>query len=681
MVPASARVYIQIKETGEIIQLDDFISVSSSVSLDSDSSATVNIMNKADKWYNFRSAKDRFQTDVSQFLLGVYQSPRVVEINRELQARTQEALQTTSVSSVNTLLGQISTLEQYLIFDLAYRVWIDYRGRDDLYDLQASPMYSKPGSSGKWYAGFTGIIGEIAESYSQGRDASIAITGNSMMRFFDNIMVVGDQAWDPSIRLSSDFLTQLSPFKSSFSEYVDGAAIILFLIEVIEKIFFPNGATGIYPGNGFWAVPGLQGPIGNIQQSILDRTYSGFSHLRQSGGIGGFYNDPMFLSDSFIDTAIKILPVRKSDIVKVLQNLNLSDSSVSPYMLSQFAVDILINAGDINGDINGMTTNPYQKLIKQGALNWEATRLAGSSVLKIIASLMNYHIFCDTSGNLIYQKARYDDFPNYLSGDYDDMTLDNSRGFAYIDAVTDNTKSLIQNIGGGVYDALVANGSVVLNPSLPSGFPRSGLECHGRNYIIGDESLKGWRIPSNDNGIITAAVLPPNLNYTSLSGQQAAQNAGSYIDLALQARFGTRLVNFPQVICDANVDPKILAVMANMRVIQNNSKLNMINMTFDTRPDLQVGRTCFFMPRRKMYYIDRIQNTVMWGQEDGFSTTVSGKYGHSPLEHIGDPWSLILNSSNPAWAPLGDNLDFADIINEIYNSVPSLFSLQSWQTD
>src|SRR5579863_2942144 len=106
MIPASARVYIQVRETGEIIEMEDFITVSSSVSVDGDSNCSVDIVNKADKWYNFGSLTDRRQTDVAQYLLQIYQTSRMKEITRELQARTQEALQATSTSAINTKLGE-----------------------------------------------------------------------------------------------------------------------------------------------------------------------------------------------------------------------------------------------------------------------------------------------------------------------------------------------------------------------------------------------------------------------------------------------------------------------------------------------------------------------------------------------------------------------------------------------
>jgi hypothetical protein len=676
MVPAGARVYVQVSQTGEIIQLDDFVSISSSISTEGDSNATINILNKADKWYNCRPASTKKQTDVAQYLLEIRQQSLSQEIDRELRYLTAQALKTNNVKGLNSLLGQIATLEQYMIFNLSHRVWIDYRGRDDLYGLQPSPMYAASSSEGRWYAGFTGIIGGLEESYKPGTDASIVITCDSMRKFFENTLVSTDAGYDPSIQLVSTLIQTASAYKNSYAAFVDGAAMVLFLIGMVQKVFFPQDGNGLYPGDKFWDTPGNQNGIGfngsfqSAAQSIVSRTYQGFSHRRLSGGILGFYNDPDFLNDSFADASIQKYGIKKSDVIKVVEtvqagtNLNTTDATILGYLVSKFAVDTMIDAGNEYG----LSTNPYQRLIK-GTFSWETTRTSADTILKAIASVTNANMFFDAMGNLIYQKARYDDFPNYAAGDYDDPLAANSRGLAFIDGGDgiDASKPLIQSLGDGAYDI-----------EIP-GVSRQGLVCHGRNYIIGDESLKSWKTINNDTGIITAAVLAPIGNYLPLNAQLAAKQAGVFIDFAKQAQFGTRLASFPQVMTD-NPNQQVLEVMAAMKVRQSNAHYDSIVMNFDNRSDLQVGRTAYLLPRRKMYYIERIQTTVVWGQQDGFTTSVTGRYGHNPLAPIGDPWSLLFNNKN-VWATLesAQDLSIDQILQEINGRVPSLNALQSWQ--
>jgi len=661
LIDASARLYIQVRETGEIVQLDDFISVETMNSLSGDSNASVSIVNAADKWYNFRSTKDRRQTDIAQLLADAYKRPLFRDINEALNAKYKEAIKMSRASDRESALEEIASLEEYMIFDLSYRMWVDFRGRDNLYEM-ASPSRSKL-TRERWYAGFTGIITALSEGYAPGKDAAMSITANSMMQLFKTTKAVTEKGYNPLFSTPADTLSSFSAMTNSFAEYQDGGAIISFLIQLIERTFHaPNDGSGIgsiYYGSKFWNLPDVanvtydngvsspgapHGGLGQApsdptkikwNQKILSRNYEGYGHMRPEKGILGLFSDPNFLNNLKYDgTAYykgKKLRVKKSDIIKFISksalDSNVNNPNLSQYLVAKYGIDTAIKAVSQSG---AKYTNPYQQAIK-AAFNFDSPRISCNTIMAAVAGVMNYNVFFDAAGNLIYQKSRYDDFPGTAPDvDYDADVPDN-RGAAFLDGDGDPSEPLFKKLGKGTFKDDKGN----RNP---------GLKYHGRNYIIGDESLLGWVISKNEQNVVTNVAVPSAANNLTISQELQSEMAGVFFSADLTRRFGNRFLTASPIITDSITGIVLAETVAEGLMRRANQGLEVCSMTFNTRPDFQLGRTVFLAERRKLYYLDVIQNRFVPGQE--FKTTLTGKYGHPPTDPIGDPWQLLLSGDN-----------------------------------
>lgn len=667
MIETSARIYIQVRETGEIIQLDDFVSINTTQSIKGDSTASIVIVNKADKWYNFRSTKDRKQTDVAQLLANTYTRPLFKDINRAIAEKSKQvykdavrAEETGNVKYVTNsdALREMASLEEYLIFDLMYRVWVDFRGRDNLYEMAAPPAAKT--SRPRWYAGFTGIITTMNESYTAGRESSLIVSAQNMLQLFRTTKAVTDRGFKPLMEGVTDVKASYQAYTNSFSQFVDGGAIIGFLATLVMRTFQSDEGT-IYGGPKLWTLPEVEmvakrgkgfipsEKIGLAKEwinDILKREYRGVSHRRPETGLAGMSSSESFLSNLTMKDFYEngSLRVKKSDIIRFLTGPAVSaavehnDDNVMQYLQSSFLIDAMLRAQNTTGDID---SNPYQQMIKNG-FEFESQRLSADNIMRAVANLMNYDVYFDAKGNLIYQKARYDDFPGQEADvDYDEMN-EESRGYAFIDGDGNPNSRLFYKLGKGRFDR------------------SSGLYFHGRNYIIGDESLMSWNISHNEHNVLTHVVVPQALNFLTISqALQAMGPAGTVSHPDLERKFGTRMATGSALLTNT-LNTQLAELLAEGILRRSNATLESATVTLNTRPDLQLGRTMYLAERRRLYYITSITNRLVWGHE--FRTTVEGAYGHHPTSPIGDPWSLVMNGDKfmPSFGPTSGGASLQD---------------------
>ena len=650
MIQPSARVYIQIRgkdpmtgaPTWEIIELDDFVTISTSLGITGESSATVELKNFNDKWYATRSKSARFQTDVADLLTKNYRTKRFRDINRELAYRYDEALKQ-GADVRDGALRVIANLEEYLVFDLMYRIWIDFRGRDDLMGLDG-----KEGKNVKerWYAGHTGLITGISNSFDSGRDHTLVINCKGPKRLFEVTKAITSSGYSPTITTPEDAENLFNVLTNSFSDYSDGGNILATLINIVQQAFFQGDAKAYY-GDRLFTIPGLQEYYGGQQidtKKILQRTYRGLIHSRIPGGFLNTYKETGLLQNISGNewSANPAKKVKKTDLIKVISSsmltkgYNSNDTSLLDYLQSKFVIDAQVQAS--NGNLR---TNPYQKMIRN-TFSFETSRTDASSVLKAVAGSFT-NVYFDAKGNLIYQMFRQDDIPNGEPGiDYDEDVTQN-QGYSY------------------VYDAEAYKGIPLINPVAPtplyqrlaSGYfsQTSGLHFHGRNYLIGDESLLGWKIDSDEAPAVTY-VIQPNINdlftqddflKSKLSGTSARPD--------LLSRFGTRIAELPALITSSN-SKDLNQLFAEGMLNKINASIESCSVRLNTRPDLQLGRTFLMLERRKLYYLTRIDQQLTWGQQ--FNTTIRGEYGHVPGEPIGDPWKVAF--ANKPVVPVGLDL-------------------------
>ena len=710
----SARVYIQIRETGEVFELADFMSIDTNLNMMSTSTASIQVVDNLDKWHTFFYQPDsqKPETGINELLLAVHQSPRFRYINQKLASLESQVQSLPDSTEKQNAISQLTLINERLVFDLMYRIWIDFRGRDDLYDL--NPPEPSGNLPERWYAGFTGFITSIDESFSAGKLQSINLGCKDLRRLFEVTSVVTNKGYDPLWNDLASKLASMSAYTNNFSSFVDGAAVVYFVADLVNRIFHPGvdsqgNSQGLYGTGVFWSLPATQQNSDIVQsaqdavqsaqsdvaakssqasslsaQSAADPTNAVLSKqaanakaqlvraqssleyaqinlndattgvgkatvlrtlqtagditpLRDTNGFAGMTKSVGFFSEpQFKPPAVNGLTAKeyvKSDFVNYITQDAIDSlpgqANVDDYLQSRYEVDKMI----ASGNTDGISTNAYQIMVSSGVFGYENQRTPGSNVISMLANYMGYNIYFDAKGNLIYQTARYDDFPNAQvdgngnEGDYDDPAT--NRGIPFV-----STK----------YDS---SGKVVGSYEMPGSESSSslGLPFHGRNYIIGDESVLSWRVSQDEADATTALAIQSNPQLlTDVSAQlQQKTSTGLYTDPDLLRKFGPRYEMAPPIISSQLGTKDILNTLADGLLRRMNHNLENITMNLNCRPDLQMGRTFYFAQRRKLFYLTAIQEHYVQG--DALDTTIQGQYGHLATDPIGDPIAIAINSN------------------------------------
>lgn len=620
-VQPSARIYIQVRETGQIIDLDRFVSVNTTINIDGISTATVRLTNKADRWYTFSSKADKLQTDISQYLKQCYDTKRINDINRKIAELLSEARRERDPSKREQKLLQVYSMEQILFYGAGYRIWIDFRGRKDLVDFQQPNPKKFNDLPDRWYAGFTGIISSIEETVKVGKEQSITLYCKDMRRFFDTTKVVTNAGFKPIIKTIADARASLNPLQSIFAGFADGAFILSYIADIVNLTFHEESGNGFYPHQRFWKLPSVIGSAevlgtSTAFSSIVNRAYLGFSARRN---LKGFANSSVETSLNAFDripdlvTGALLKKANKGDLMKFISKLDADkdaadvNDSIDSYQLSRYDVDKMIGVST-----DKVRLNPYQQMIV-GNFNFESTRVSANEVLKQVSSVTGYPIYFDAKGNLIYQKIRFDDFPA-VDGDYDDPVQ--SQGLPFMDEEGRHDKNKIKEFG---------------------------LKFHGRNYLIGDESLLGWTYRQSEDQLVTHVVVPAATDFIKL--EDLANSFFSGVGLAdpnIMRFAGTRILQV-QAQLQKTFSRDLPQAVADGLVRKINAGFDTCSIELNSRPDLQIARTMYMIERRKLYYITKIQNNILWGRS--FTTVVEGMYGHHPLQPIVDPWRQVMFGS------------------------------------
>ena len=221
-VKGAARVYVQVRETGEIMMLESWSVINVDLNMRAGSTATIEISNERDKWYTF-GRKNTKSTAVAQYLRSVYNQPRALEINQKIRAIRKSADSAKTPEDRQKFLDQLWQLETVMLFDVMYRVWIDFRGRDNLVDLGHAAYSSK--LPPKWYAGFTGVITSVHETYNaRNKTNGITLQCRDMRRMFEVVKVSTKQGLRPIFQTEADKQGLFSVFANSLSSYLDGCS-------------------------------------------------------------------------------------------------------------------------------------------------------------------------------------------------------------------------------------------------------------------------------------------------------------------------------------------------------------------------------------------------------------------------------------------------------------------------
>lgn len=652
----SARIYIEVQETGEVILMDTFVSIETDLRIDGASSATIQLTNRADRWYTFNSRDVKRQTDLSQFLLEAYNEKRYFEINQKRQSLLDEARKLSGQKQIAAL-NEIITMDQLIMFNLPYRIWIDFRGRKDLIDLQQQDSRKYRDLPDRWYAGFTGVITNIEDFLEIGKSQSITLSCRDMKRVFETTLLTTDLGVNPLIKLDTDIVEWSKRYyTTSLASYADGASIIKLATFNANRIFGPSYQHDL------WQLPdSTHEQTANTQQpnvEVVTPTYLGITNRRTPKGFSNFFvtSDRANIIAKFAAIQSKNVTFnqKKADVIRFIQENDVLRDFVGDVrsIRGGFHPDVFINA--INQMVQGQDTyqgadysvdkmivngnaksNPYQQLIK-GSFNWETQRITAEEAIKAVAGLTGYCCYCDAKGNLIYQKTRYDDFPgSERETNYDEA--DQSISLPMRDEIGQYSKNDRQSIG---------------------------MRFHGRNYIIGNESLISRRINKSDTNIVTHVLVPPVINNLTTAPELTKYATGvAFADPDITRRFGLRL-HYAQQLVLGSWNKLLPQILAEGIVRKLNSTIETCDVNLNMRPDLQLGRTMYLMERRRLFFITGVRNSLTWGKRH--DTSLTGEYGHHPYEPILDPWRIAsLGKTDIAQEQQQNNIASAGVLEQV----------------
>lgn len=348
---------------------------------------------------------------------------------------------------------------------------------------------------------------------------------------------------------------------------------------------------------------------------------------------------------------------------------------------------------------------PYLLYIQSFLQPWQANRTLGSSIIRRVAEASFYDVFLTPNGDVVYQIPKYNNCPGEyvrkgsstssasgaptpapLSGTT--PTLNATLG---LDSVTgkpiqapgslnpaqlaaqDNGNGVLPpdtqlNVGIGdggfvILAAQTSNADPPTDPSFADGDydyapqPENyAQKNHGFNHVLTNVGVRGWRLSSSEEGLVTTVRVPFGMEYINeFAGAPSTpklQTGRTPISETkdIVARFGLRVFEAQQM----NV--KKLFEQSNPQEIMNTFALALLQQingrsfggSFDLsiRMDLDLGKNIFHIERQKLLYIIGLTHTIRQGQDA--QTSLQLGYGHDISREIISPLASIRNLNGVA---------------------------------
>lgn len=175
---------------------------------------------------------------------------------------------------------------------------------------------------------------------------------------------------------------------------------------------------------------------------------------------------------------------------------------------------------------------------------------------------------------------------------------------------------------------------------------------HGFNYALTSLGMRGWRLSSSEEGLVTTVRMPfgpelinfgQTLTTGLLTGRTPLEETRELI-----ARFGLRVFEAQQMTVKALSDPGSLQqqirdtfAMALLQQINGRSFGGSIDASI--RMDLDVGKNIFHIERQRLFYIVGVSHTIRQGQDA--QTTLQLGWGHDISREIISPLASNRNAN------------------------------------
>jgi len=570
--------------------------------------------------------------------------------------------------------------------DIFDPIFVDYQGQD-----------------GFWYAGFTGLISKVSESYNKTGDQSLTINCKDLSCLLDNVSIVS--GWNRMaaaeqnsslanfVYASEANLTssQQAAYGMVFESYTSVQSIIEDLIKRSQDMWRleKDGAPLFGEGVGSSAFrfdldrkPGLTGAAFE---------YKGISGRR--GSCNRYYGDNGEDPYHFTGSDWLTIPDDQLEI----------NNYLAPYR------DIP-NAGSKKIFIDPLIMKFDQKFIHKLinnslALYKDSLKSADQILNDIVAKIYAYKYF-DANGNLIIELARPNAFPNLVDysgrsssviikhevpkepaptkGNQTPITRPVIKGESMEDFVNrqkdpkvtlpdfkeynnypDNTKIFTKKgyLRADASPIVGYDGSsgalsdIKKNNVLPKNTEVTGsdidvlywttLDYHGKNYILSPDDFQSFTTDRDESAFVTVVAAQSEIQFLNMpenlrfSGQ--SMHAVAVADMDKLSKLGVRRFQaqslYNVVWPTAEAGSRVLSYQAAAVMDRINAQADSGTMTLNQRPDLQLGRTIINPLRMKSYIIESITNS--WSPEGAHTTSLRLEYGHPMHKTLEVPWLSI----------------------------------------
>lgn len=519
--------------------------------------------------------------------------------------------------------------------DLFDPIYVDYLGQD-----------------GFWYAGFTGLVTRLNESYNymgqqsfaiQCKDYTCLLDNNSLVSSWNRFAGVEDKLSRFVSATEFNESAAKSSIKDYFSTFTTVRQIILEIVKAAQGMWTldklregsnPKSLDSVgvsrirYNTEGVVKYDGLSGRRGGIVENGTVRW------KKDESDTGQFYGEISIKPKDF---------TRKYDLTE-----------------AHYAADKFILIDPLLFDMDNIF---IQKLFNSTLSLYNDTLKSADSILNDLAARMLAYKYQDANGNIIFELPRYNALPNLI--DYDGRSTATVLRHDVVDSPNSNQPIIIvpkETDDLGAVDGMATwSYTGLVDKNLERSWHT--MLFHGIGYVQSSDDFISFSTSYDEATLYTVAGIRSVPQWLANLDKNLEQSVPAFYgvstsDFELLSKLGVRRYQITNIYTENFAKPE---KMAQFLSYQGAAILERVNAAADSgsiqlqqRPDLQLGRNFVLPLRWKSYLITGVSNT--WSPGGQHVTTLNVTYGHPIHRTLESPWAAVRAEGS-------DKMFFGDINN------------------
>jgi len=630
-----------------VVEIRDWSSWNISRSLNGEGTMTVTLPNPRDKYYRIRGNRTEFRSndqtgkgEILQAHLNNLISVCLPDINPRNPEKLASSFEAYKQRWLNWIwrpgIGPHSGVEGRAFFrdqagntglGLMQRIFLDIQGEDGL-----------------WYAGFSGIISKIDDSYQVEGEPTLVLACKDMLRLFSMSEILTTAAvWTlliPEIQQRQN--ADASPAWSNILATEKASDLIVRVSKIVQE-------TYCYPA-ALLAAQDLAVELAFSEDHFwFKENFWDFGEA-STESIALYETPPSSLFDlPGAEPAVPIptggmqtirrydgVPYDGADCLRRIRGKTPGAGIDEETTLDMLRANIWIDAYARESQ----ETHIYQQAIKSVFDLFQPQKTRADAICRRVAEFTYSDWFATTNGDIVYQATKLNNIPGSIATVTREVPVDRTKPSAKKRILGRKPMSLARPI-------ISPEISYDFSPA-PEYMP---VKAHRLNYVITDFTLKGWTLSESEETIFNFVQAPagfemevpsgPILNVTVLTG--VAGNSES------QWRYGVRLVESSRIYNNTLLSGKdqkgisigrpLLDLIAQLLLVKLQYRADTGTVHLRNRPDLDLGKTLLLFERQKLGYIDSLSLTLTKGQS--ISVTLGLTYVHDLSDAVPNPWVIV----------------------------------------